>query len=92
MKQEKVKVVIEKIGRIWIQAKDVRYNGKTVKIQINENFTKEYAKENIGKELEFDCKIEFKEKYVGGYEVIMYPINLEKVNEAKKIREYSEIE
>lgn len=91
MKQEKVKVVIEKIGRIWIQAKDVRYNGKTVKIQINENFTKEYAKENIGKELEFDCKIEFKEKYVGGYEVIMYPINLEKVNEAKKIREYSEL-
>lgn len=91
MKQEKVKVIIEKVGRIWVQAKDTRYNNKMVKIELNENFTKEYAKEHIGKELELDCKIEFKERYIGGYEVIMYPINLQKIAEEKKKLEYKEL-
>lgn len=91
MKQEKVKVIIEKVGRIWVQAKDVRYNNKAVKIEINKNFTKEIAKESIGKEIELDCNIDFIRKYTSGYDVIMYPINLKEVQEKQKVKEYKEL-
>lgn len=91
MKQEKVKVIIEKVGRIWIQAKDVRYNNKAVKIEINENFNKEMAKESIGKEIELDCNIDFIRKYTSGYDVIMYPINLKEVQAKQKAKEYQEL-
>lgn len=72
-KIKNAKVKIEKVGRIWVHATNPEYNNKAVKIQINEFFTKDFAKENIGKEVELTCKVIIEEGYMG-YNVIMYPI------------------
>lgn len=84
---KKVKVKIEKIGRTWVQAKDLNYNEKAVKVEMNEFFTKEFAKENIGKTVELYCKVKTKKGYVTGYDITMYPIEQLDDNEDYKSTE-----
>ena len=64
------KLEIIKIGRIYVEAKDLDYNGKKVKIVMNDNFTKEMAKENLNKVIELNVNVEFKE-------AILHPVSKE---------------
>ncbi len=86
-KIKNAKVKIEKVGRIWVHATNPEYNNKAVKIQINEFFTKDFAKENIGKEVELTCKVIIEEGYMG-YNVIMYPILKSQQEELEIISAY----
>lgn len=81
------KVEIVKVGRVWVEGKDQEFNGKKVKIQINDIFTKEAAKESIGKVVELNCKIEITESYKGYKEVTLYPYSAEIEKENTKLEE-----
>ena len=86
-KIKNVKIKIEKVGRIWVHATNPEYNNKAVKLQINEFFTKDFAKENIGKEVELTCKVIIEEGYMG-YNVVMYPILKNQQEELEMISAY----
>lgn len=86
-KIKNTKVKILKVGRIWVHATNPEYNNKIVKIQINEFFTKEFAKVNVGKEIELTCKIILEKGYVG-YDVIMYPISKSQQQEIENVVTY----
>ena len=64
------KLEIIQIGRIYAEAKDLDYNGKKVRIRMNENFTKDAAKDNLNKVVELDVNVEFKE-------AILHPVSKE---------------
>ena len=78
MKLEKSKKLeIKKVGRKYVEAVDIAFNGKKVKIVMNDNFTKEMAKGNLNKIIELNVNVEFKE-------VILYPVDLEKISREAK--------
>ena len=82
MKIEKnKKLEIKKVGRKYVEAVDIAFNGKKVKIVMNENFTKETAKENLNKVIEINVNVEFKNNsYMGYTEIILHPVHLEKIS------------
>lgn len=86
MKIEKnKKLEIKKVGRKYVEAVDIAFNGKKVKIVMNENFTKETAKENLNKVIEINVNVEFKNNsYMGYTEIILHPVNLEKISRESK--------
>jgi hypothetical protein len=95
MKLEKSKKLeIKKVGRKYAEATDPAYNGKKVKIVMNDNFTKEMAKGNLDKVIELNVNVEFKNNsYMNYTEVILYPVDLEKISrEAKEKATLKEIE
>ena len=88
MKIEKnKKLEIKKVGRKYVEAVDIAFNGKKVKIVMNDNFTKEMAKGNLDKVIELNVNVEFKNNsYMNYTEVILHPVDLEKISrEAKEI-------
>lgn len=94
MKLEKSKKLeIKKVGRKYAEATDPAYNGKKVKIVMNDNFTKETAKENLNRLIEIDVNVEFKNNsYMNYTEVILHPVDLEKISrEAKEKATLKEI-
>ena len=86
MKLEKAKKVkIKKVGRKYVEAVDIAFNGKKVKIVINDNFTKEMAKGNLDKVIELNINVEFKNNsYMNYTEVILHPVDLEKISREAK--------
>lgn len=86
MKLEKAKKVkIKKVGRKYVEAVDIAFNGKKVKIVINDNFTKEMAKGNLDKVIELNVNVEFKNNsYMNYTEVILHPVDLEKISREAK--------
>ena len=95
MKIEKnKKLEIKKVGRKYVEAADIAFNGKKVKIVMNDNFTKEMAKESVDKIIELDVNVEFKNNsYMNYTEIILHPVNLEKLSkEAKEKATLKEIE
>lgn len=87
-------VEIKKVGRKYVEAADIAFNGKKVKIVMNDNFTKEMAKESVDKIIELDVNVEFKNNsYMNYTEIILHPVNLEKLSkEAKEKARLKEIE
>ena len=78
MKLEKSKKLeIKKGGRKYVEAVDIAFNGKKVKIVMNDNFTKEMAKENLNKIIKLNVNVEFKE-------AILHPVDLEKISREAK--------
>ena len=52
---------------------------------MNDNFTKETAKENLNRLIEIDVNVEFKNNsYMGYTEIILHPVNLEKISRESK--------
>nr|DAK15483.1 MAG TPA: hypothetical protein [Caudoviricetes sp.] len=95
MKLEKSKKLeIKKVGRKYVEAVDIAFNGKKVKIVMNDNFTKEMAKGNLDKVIELNVNVEFKNNsYMNYTEVILHPVDLEKISrEAKEKATLKEIE
>ena len=95
MKIEKnKKLEIKKVGKKYVEAVDIAFNGKKVKIVMNDNFTKETAKENLNKVIEINVNVEFKNNsYMNYTEVILHPVDLEKLSrEAKEKATLKEIE
>lgn len=95
MKLEKSKKLeIKKVGRKYVEALDIAFNGKKVKIVMNDNFTKEMAKGNLDKVIELNVNVEFKNNsYMNYTEVILHPVDLEKISrEAKEKATLKEIE
>ena len=95
MKLEKSKKLeIKKVGRKYVEAVDIAFNGKKVKIVMNDNFTKEMAKGNLDKVIELNVNVEFKNtSYMNYTEVILHPVDLEKISrEAKEKATLKEIE
>ena len=95
MKIEKnKKLEIKKVGRKYVEAVDIAFNGKKVKIVMNDNFTKEMAKGNLDKVIELNVNVEFKNNsYMNYTEVILHPVDLEKLSrEAKEKATLKEIE
>ena len=95
MKLEKSKKLeIKKVGRKYVEAVDIAFNGKKVKIVMNDNFTKEMAKGNLNKVIELNVNVEFKNNsYMNYTEVILHPVDLEKISrEAKEKATLKEIE
>ena len=95
MKVEKSKKLeIKKVGRKYVEAVDIAFNGKKVKIVMNDNFTKEMAKGNLNKVIELNVNVEFKNNsYMNYTEVILHPVDLEKISrEAKEKATLKEIE
>lgn len=84
MKLEKEKKVeIKKIGRKYVEALDVKFNNKKIKIVMNENFTKDFAKENLDKVVELDVYVEFEQKR-GYWNITLHPVDLEKISKEAK--------
>ena len=95
MKLEKSKKLeIKKVGSKYVEAVDIAFNGKKVKIVMNDNFTKEMAKGNLDKVIELNVNVEFKNNsYMNYTEVILHPVDLEKISrEAKEKATLKEIE
>ena len=95
MKIEKnKKLEIKKVGRKYVEAADIAFNGKKVKIVMNDNFTKEMAKGNLDKVIELNVNVEFKNNsYMNYTEVILHPVDLEKISrETKEKATLKEIE
>lgn len=95
MKLEKSKKLeIKKVGRKYVEAVDIAFNGKKIKIVMNDNFTKEMAKGNLDKVIELNVNVEFKNNsYMNYTEVILHPVDLEKISrEAKEKATLKEIE
>ena len=95
MKLEKSKKLeIKKVGRKYVEAVDIAFNGKKVKIVMNDNFTKEMAKGNLDKVIELNVNVEFKNNsYMNYTEGILHPVDLEKISrEAKEKATLKEIE
>ena len=84
MKLEKnKKVKLNKIGRLYVEAEDLTYNGKKIRIKMNENFTKDFAKQHLGNIIELNAYIEFEEKN-GYWKITLHPVDLEKISKEKK--------
>ena len=78
MKLKSKKLEIKKIGRKYVEAVDIAFNGKKVKIVMNDNFTKEMAKENLNKIIKLNVNVEFKE-------AILHPVDKEKATLKEKV-------
>lgn len=84
MKLEKnKKVKLNKIGRLYVEAEDLAYNGEKIRIKMNENFTKDFAKENLDKVVELDVYVEFEEKN-GYWKITLHPVDLKKIEKEKE--------
>lgn len=84
MKLEKnKKVKLNKIGRLYVEAEDLAYNGKKIRIKMNENFTKDFAKQHLDNIVELNAYIEFEEKN-GYWKITLHPVDLEKIEKEKE--------